>query len=198
MKLTSSKFILLCAIWVTTTLLGTTSCNKNQSTESKDPKEVAEDHNDAKFDNNGQEKVAQLLVNAQEFNLETVSLGELAVERGTTNHVRELGKTMQDHYRTSINDVAALAKSKTVTIPTSLSDNGQETVKSLSNKTGIEFDKAYADQTVKSLKDEVSQMENASIKSTDSNIREWASNALPTLRMQLDQALTCQAECAKM
>ena len=195
MKTTSFKTILIHATWITATLFGASACNNNQAT---DPKDVAEEHNDAKFDNNEQEKNAQLLVNAQEFNLEAVNLGELAAQRGTTDHVRELGKTMQEHYRASINDVSSLAKSKTITVPTTLTDNGQQALKSLNDKTGIDFDKAYADKMVNSLKEQISKLENASTESTDSDIRQWASNALSSLRIHLDQALTCQAECAKM
>ncbi len=45
---------------------------------SKNTKDVAQGHNKAKFDESGNEKFAQFLVNTAEINMEEISLGQLA------------------------------------------------------------------------------------------------------------------------
>ena len=83
------KTVFIQATLIIAVIIGLSSCGNNNS---KDTKDVAEDHNDAKFDKNDNEKDAQFLVNAAEINMEEISLGQLAQQKGSTNHVKELGK----------------------------------------------------------------------------------------------------------
>ena len=66
------------------------SCDNRQR--SSDIRDVAQEGNEARFDDNKQEKDAQFLVNAAEMNLKQIQLGELAQQKGNTAHVKELGK----------------------------------------------------------------------------------------------------------
>ena len=115
------------------------SCGNNSKPE--DTKEVAEEHNDAKFDNKKQEKDAQFLVNAAEINLEEIKLGQLAQEKGNASHIKELGKMMEDAHTKSLAELIALAKTKIITIPTSPTDNAMDAFKKLDAKSGNNFDK---------------------------------------------------------
>lgn len=169
------------------------SCNTTQKQE--DTKDVAEEYNDAKFDGNKQEKDAQFLVNAAEMNMEEILVGRLAQQIGTTSHVKALGKMMEDAHTTSLNELTVLAKSKMITIPTSPTDNAQAAFKGLNEKSGTDFDKAYADMMVSDHKDAISTFENASTEGTDTDIRNWAATALPGLRKHLDAAMDCKKKC---
>lgn len=172
------------------------SCGNNSKPE--DTKEVAEEHNDAKFDNKKQEKDAQFLVNAAEINLEEIKLGQLAQERGNASHIKELGKMMEEAHSKSLVELNALAKTKIITIPTSPTDNAMESYKNLNSKSGNDFDKAYADMMVNGHKDALNTFEKASENSNDADIKNWASTMLPDLRKHLDQAIKCQKECEKI
>lgn len=169
------------------------SCNNTQRQE--DSKEVAEDHNDAKFVNNQDERDAQFLVNAAENNLEEIQLGQLAQQMGGSSDVKELGKIMEVAHNKSLADLNALAQSKMITLPASLTDNAIGAYKSLNEKSGIDFDKAYADKMVSVHKDAIAAFEKASTDSTDSEIRNWAKTSLPDLRKHLDLAMDCQKKC---
>jgi putative membrane protein len=173
-----------------------TSCSNNQKP--RDTKIIAEEHNDAEFDNNRHAKDAQFLVNAAEINLEQIQLGKLAQQVGRTTHVKELGKMMEDAHTKSLNDLTALANSKMITIPASPTDNTKEEYKKLNEKSGNDFDKAYADMMVRSHKDAIEIFEKASIDSYNTDIKNWASLALPDLRSQLDKSIDCQEKCSKM
>ncbi len=175
------------------TILLIASCSNNPKPE--DTKDVAEEHNNAKFDNNKQENDAQFLVNAAEINMEEIRLGQLAQQNGRTTHVKELGKMMEDAHSKSLKDLTVLANSKMITIPTSPTDNAQDAYKKLNNKSGNDFDKAYADMMVSGHKDAIAAFEKASTDCNDTDIINWATASLPGLRKHLDHAINCQKMC---
>ncbi len=73
------KTLLIYSVVALGATLGTTSCNDTPKEE--DTKKVAEEHNEAKFNNRSTEKDAQYLVNVAEINLEEIKLGQLAQKK---------------------------------------------------------------------------------------------------------------------
>jgi len=170
------------------------SCNSSKPEETK---EVAEEQNEEKFEND-KEDDAKFLVNAAEINLDEIKLGQLAQDRGTQSHVKELGKMMEAEHTKAQTDLQALAAKKQITIPTTLTDDGMSANKKLMDTKASEFDKEYADMMVKGHKDAIAKFEKASTNAEDMDIRNWAESMLPTLRMHLDNAIACQKQCEKM
>lgn len=177
-------------------MIGVTSCGN--STKVEDTKEVAEESNEAKFDENKTESDADFLVDAAEINLMDIQLGALAMEKAMTNEVKELGKMMNDVHTKSLNELVDLAAKKSVTIPTSLTQDGMDKNKKLMDKTGKEFDKEYCDIMVNEHKDAIDRFEKAANNSTDIEIKDWATATLTTLRKHLDQAVMCQDNAKKL
>ena len=186
------KIAFLSAVVVLTLTLP--SCNNSKP---EDTKEVAEEHNDAKF-SNAKEDDAKFLVNAAEINLEEIELGKLAQTRGSLNHVKELGEMMVTDHTNALSDLKALAAKKQVTIPTTLTDKGMSANKKLMDTKVPKFNKEYADMMVSGHKDAVAIFEKASTNAQDADIRNWATSMLPVLRKHLDHAINCQKECEKM
>ena len=170
------------------------SCNNEKP---KDTKEVAEEHNDAKFDN-AKEDDAKFLVSAAEINLEEIQLGQLAQTRGTTTHVKELGKMMETEHTKALADLQNLAAKKQVTIPISLTENGMDENKKLLDTKGSKFDKEYADMMVSGHKNAIDIFQKAADEASDPDIRNWATTMLPALRIHLDHSINCQKLCEKM
>jgi putative membrane protein len=166
------------------------SCNNNQTP--KDTKQVAEDRNDETFDNRNQEKDAQFLVDASENNLKQIQLGQLAQQKGTSAHVKELGKMMEDAHTKSQRDLTALAISKNITIPTLTTNDAKDAYENLNEKSGTDFDKAYADKVVSKHKDVISDFEKASTDRNDTDIKNWAIASLPDMRRHLNHAIESQ------
>lgn len=192
------KGALLPVTFVTAILL-MTSCAKDQNGQkSEDSKVVAEDQNDDKFDKKEQEKDAQFLVNAAAINLEEIRLGKLAQQKGSAAHVKELGKMMEDAHTRSQSDLIALAQTKNITIPITPTDNARDTFNRLSEKSGDEFDKAYANMMVSSHKDAISKFEEASQDSDDIDIKNWASATLSDLMKHLDRSIESQKQFDNM
>ncbi len=168
-------------------ILLTTACDDNKMQE--DSKEVAEERNDAVLIENEQEKDAQFLVNAAEMNLEDIELAKLAQQKGTSASVKQLGKMMEDAHTKSQNELIALAQNKGIAIPNSTTNDALDAYSKLNEKSGEDFDKAYADRMVSGHKDAISAFEDATTKSNDPDIKNWAIATLPVLRTHLNHAM---------
>lgn len=171
----------------------TASCGTKKS---EDSKEVAEEHNEAKFDK-ADEKDAQFMVNAAETNLEEIQLGQLAQKNGMMADVQKLGTSMEAAHLKAMASLKELAAKKMITLPTTITQNGQDAYKKLMDKPGKDFDKAYCDMMVDGHKQAVDKFQSAETDVKDADIKAWAASMLPALRSHLDHAMVCQAKCAK-
>lgn len=176
-------------------IMAVASCTNNKP---DDAKKVAEESNEEKFDSKSTEKDAQFLVNVAEINMEEVSLGKLAQTKGNLDHVKELGKMMEDEHSKSLADLSELAKSKNITLPVSPTDDAKDAYKKLNDKSGNDFGKAYSAKVVKGHQDAIALFEKAANECTDPDIKAFAAASVPELKMHLDHAVTCQKKCERM
>ncbi len=188
MKKTSFFSKALLGAAVVTMSMGAIACKDENKQE--DPKEVAEDENEAKFDdtNDDKEEDSDYLVAAAEVDMKEIELGKLAQQKSTNPDVQALGKMMVEQHTKALTDLKAAAAKKNISIPEALTEKGQDAYKDLNDKTGHDFDKAYADMMVDGHEKTIEKMEKASEKATDTDIRMWAANMLPALRTHLEHA----------
>lgn len=169
------------------------------NTNTRDSKEIAQEHNDAKFANDKEDN-ADFLVNAAEMNLMVAQLGRLAQTKGSIAKVQEVGKTMEEDHNKASEELSKLAQQKQVTIPLVLTEEGLEAHKRLieTNTADFDFDKEYIDLMVSTHKDAIRDFEEAANDSSDPEIRSWASKMLPSLREHLDTFITYQNQLNRM
>jgi len=189
------KSTLLLAAFIVAIIITAASCSNNKP---EDAKDVAEEKNEQKFVNKSNEKDAQFLVDAAAMNLEAINLAQLAQEKSNDMHVKEFGKFMEDEHGKSLAALKELANSKTVSLPTSQTEKGQEEYQKLNKKSGHDFGKHYSEMMVNAHKDAITLFEKASSEATDPEIKAWATESLPSLRAHLDRSIACVKECAKM
>ena len=163
------------------------SCKNEPKQE--DPKEVAEDANEAKFDTiNDKEDDSEFLVDQAEINLAEIELGKLAQQKSTNPEVKKFGKMLVDEHTKAASEVSALAKDKNFTLPTSLTEDGQEEYKKLNEKTGLDFDKKFVDMMIDGHEKAIDKLQKASKDATDSDVKLWASNNIAGLTAHLEHA----------
>ena len=182
------------AFIATALIISVTACDNKKP---EDTKQVAEEHNDAKFNTANKEKDAQFLVNAAEFNLEEIQLSQLALQNAKVDDTKELSKMVEAAHQKSQNELTELAKKKLVTLPTASTDKAKDAYKKLSDKSISNFDVSYCDMIISAHKDAVAMFEKISVESTDADIKQWATASLPELRTHLDKAINCQKVCEK-
>lgn len=200
MKTTKTKASVINAIFLSAVIFGTVSCGNHEDktedhsmhAESK-TEEVAKEQNDAKFDDNKDEKNAKFLVKATEINLEEISLGKLAEEKSTNADVKELAKMMVTAHKKGLEEVKALAVKKNISVPTEDTQDVLDAHNKLSEKTEQkDFNKAYVDKMVDGHKNAVELFEKESTESSDADIRALATSMLPELRKHLDHSIAVQ------
>ena len=123
------------------------SC-KNE-TKQEDPKEVAEDANEAKFDSiDSKEDDSEFLVDQAEINLAEIELGKLAQQKGTNAEVKKFGKMLVDDHTKSFNDLKSFSDKKQISLPLVATEDGKEAYNKLNEKSGLDFDKKFAEMMV--------------------------------------------------
>lgn len=172
------------------------SCNNSQK--SKEMNVVAEESNIEKPDDNKQGKDVAFLIKASELNLEGIHLGQLALQKGSIAHVKDLGKMMVDAHTKSQMDLIVLADNKMIIIPNSPTDKTKDAYTRLNNKSGNDFDKSFADMMVSEHENAIGIFEKAAIDGVDSDIKKWTVNTLPELHKHLNHSIECQKKCNKM
>lgn len=163
------------------------SC-KNE-TKQEDPKEVAEDTNEAKFDSIADKKDdSEFLVDQAEINLAEIEIGKLAEQKSTDPEVRSFGKMLVDEHTKSASEVSALAKTKNFTLPTSLTKEGHDEYNELNEKTGLDFDKKFADMMIDGHQKAIEKLQKATEDAKDEDVKLWASNNIAGLTAHLEHA----------
>jgi putative membrane protein len=163
------------------------SCKNEPKQE--DPKEVAEDANEAKFDSiDSKEDDSEFLVDQAEINLAEIEIGKLAQQKSTNTEVKKFGKMLVDEHTKSASEVSALAKAKNFTLPSSLTEDGQEEYNKLNEKTGLDFDKKFADMMIDGHEKAIDKLKKASENAKDQDVKVWASNSIAGLTAHLEHA----------
>ena len=102
---------------------------------------------------------------------------------------------MEAEHEAALIEITALAKAKTVSLPTASTDSGTDVFRKLTDIAAKSFDLEYANMTVSAHKDAIAMFEKTSADSKDVEVKAWATNALPSLRAHLEEALACQKMC---
>ncbi|MES2557508.1 MAG: DUF4142 domain-containing protein [Bacteroidota bacterium] len=194
-KTTAQRFAGLAFLSLSMSAFLVAACDNGQP---EDSKEVAEDQNEERFEDRKSEKDAAFLVEAAAINLEEIKLGELAQEKGTLKEVKDLGKMMVDEHTAALDELKELAAQKAISLPGSLTEDGQEAYDKLNEKSGKDFNEKYCDMMIKGHKDAIDKFEKASSDADDPDIRNWASSMLPSLRVHLDHSRMCEEKCKAM
>ena len=138
------------------------------------------------------------IMKVAEINMEKIKLGKLAQQRSSMGSVKELGKMMVTEHTQAMTKLAALAKTKMVTLPTVETGKLSADYKMLAAKKGKSFDKAYSDMMVNGHKEAIALFEKTNRETKDNDIKAMTGEMIPALKTHLDHAEMCKAECEKM
>ena len=154
----------------------------------EDQKDLAEDHNDAKFDK-AAEKDAEFAVEAAMTNLKEVEASNVAVKKARSAEVKAFAQTMVTDHQKAYDELKALAANKNITIPMTLGEDETKAAQKLADESADDFDRKYTDQMVDDHRKAVDKFEKAAKDCEDADLRAWAGKMLPGLRHHLDMAM---------
>jgi putative membrane protein len=182
------KRIMLNAAIFASAIFLATSCSDRRTHENEDSKKVAEKENDAKFKKTDMENDTEFAVKAADGGMLEVKLGELAQTKGTSPAVKDLGRMLVKDHGKANEELKALAQTKNITLPATLSEKCEKEYNDLAAKNGQDFDDAFTDYMVKDHKKDVDAFKKEAEKGEDPDIKSWAAGKVSTLEHHLSMA----------
>jgi putative membrane protein len=125
---------------------------------------------------------------AAEGGMAEVELGQLAADKASSPDVKDFAQRMVKDHSQANDQLKQIATKKNVTLPTSPSAKDEMTKKKLSKMSGDGFDKAYMADMVKDHKKDIAAFEKESNSGQDPDVKQFATQTLPTLQDHLKQA----------
>ncbi len=121
---------------------------------------------------------------ASQANLAEIAAGKLAETKGNAK-VKSLGKQMVTDHTTAQNELVALAKKETVTIPMDPDAEHKQALADLNKLSGKSFDSAYMASQLADHKIAVALFSEESVNGSDPGAKAFAAKYLPKLKMHL-------------
>ncbi|MGE6219925.1 DUF4142 domain-containing protein [Nubsella zeaxanthinifaciens] len=159
----------------------------------KDAKELADSVNAAKdtTTNSGdiitvRENEAEFATNAADAGLAEINFANLAISKTNNADVKMYANMMLKDHGAANDELTALAKSKNISLPVSMSSEHQKNRDELAEKTGADFDKKYLDLMEKDHVKVLAFMEHEAREGTDPDLKAFASKTVPVINAHLN------------
>jgi putative membrane protein len=117
-----------------------------------------------------------------------VELGQLALERAQNDQVKQFAQRMVTDHSQANSDLVSMGDKMSITLPTELDKENQDTKNRLSKLNGAKFDKEYMKAMVDDHQKDVNDFQKESSSAINSDVKAFASKTLPTLQQHLDLA----------
>lgn len=179
------------SLFVVVSALALGGCNR-ESADPNDPKskEVpVEPGKTTSISEDGREFVMAALRDG----LLEVEAGKLAQTKASDPSVKKYAGMMVEHHGKANDELAALARSHNLEVPSTLSDEGSKKLEDLREEEMEDFDEKYIEMMVDAHQDAVDLFEKQMKRNDDDpQLQQWASKTLPTLRTHLEEAKTAK------
>lgn len=173
------------------------SCVAGACNNANDSKKEANQDNKAKFDSTDLQDDTRFAVAAADGGKMEVALGKLALQNAASPQVKAFGQQMIDDHGKAGEELSALAASKNITLPATLSDKNQKDYDDFAKKKGADFDKAYTSFMVDDHKEDIDEFKKESEKGKDADLRNWAAGKVPVLQHHLMMAQSADSVVRK-
>jgi putative membrane protein len=130
---------------------------------------------------------------AAQGGLAEVELGKLAAEKASSDDVKKFGQRMADEHGKANDELKQVASKNGIQLPTDLDSKDKALKARLSKLSGTEFDKAYMQNMVKDHEKDVADFRKESTSGSNSDVKQFATETLPTLEDHLTKAHSVSA-----
>jgi putative membrane protein len=136
---------------------------------------------------------AKFVKEAADGGMAEVELGQLAVEKASSEDVKKFGQRMVDDHGKANDKLKEIASTKGIELPQEPSAKHKATKDRLSKLSGTSFDKAYMADMLKDHKMDIAAFTRESTAGQDPDVKSFASDTLPTLQDHLKNAESASA-----
>jgi len=115
-----------------------------------------------------------------------IAMGQLAQQMGTSQGVKDFGKTLATDHSAAKDQAAVLAQQAGLTVPTEMKDEAKAGIEKLKGLSGDAFDKAFVQMMIEDHKKDIAKFEKES--EGNGQTAALAMETLPTLQKHLEIA----------
>jgi len=119
-----------------------------------------------------------------------VEMGRLAAEKGQNAQIKQLGQRLQQDHAKANQELTQIAQKSGVALPSEPNRKENHMAERLQNKTGAEFDKAFAEHALTDHEKDIRKYQKALQDTHDPELRAFIEKSLPVLRQHLEMART--------
>jgi putative membrane protein len=123
-----------------------------------------------------------------------VEVGRMAGNQASNDDVKKFGQRMVDDHGKANNDLNALAQRKNIKLPAEMEKKQAAMRDRLSKLNGAAFDRAYMQDMVRDHEKDIASFQHEAKMGKDPDVKQWASQVLPTLQDHLKQARQVASE----
>ncbi len=127
----------------------------------------------------------KFLIEAVQEGQSEVELGQLALQKGLSEEVKQHGKQMVHDHTQASQKLKELAERKNIPLPSDSGDINNQIKTRLSKLSGTAFDQAYIKEMSADHQYDISLFEHQSQTQDDPDLKAWAAETLPVLRGHL-------------
>src|SRR5688572_11605889 len=167
-------------------LAGFVSCNSSKD----ESKTQAEDANKEKFDK-AAEKDAQFVVDQVSGNYAEVKLAQLAQQKSTNPEIKSIAAMLESDHTAVLNDLKSFATKKNISIPAEEPQDAKDKIQKLNEEQTTAFDKKWCDELKDKHMKGIKTYEDASTNLEDPELKSWAANLVPKLKMHHEKLEAC-------
>jgi putative membrane protein len=131
---------------------------------------------------------AKFMKKAASGGMAEVELGKLAVQKASSDQVKQFGQRMIDDHSKANEQLNQLASQEHIDLPKQPYAKERETKARLEKLSGVEFDQAYMTDMVNDHKQDVAEFQQESTSAKDPALKSFVEQTLPVLREHLNQA----------
>jgi putative membrane protein len=124
---------------------------------------------------------AAFVKTAAEDGMTEIALAKLAETKSSNSDIKQFAQKMERDHGQANEQLAQLAKSKGLTVPSTLDKKHEAMVTAMSHKSGAAFDASYSEHMAKAHAKAVALFQSAA-QSSDKDLAAFASKILPTLQ----------------
>lgn len=147
--------------------------------------EQAVEVNEDKLESASLEESATFIAHIFSANLMEIELGQMAMERGETEPVKNVGKLKVESHTQFNKQLHKLASKYSITLPNKMGSEDKKQLNKIADKTGKAFDQAYSEFMVESHEELVDYLEDFVEDTPPSEISTWARDWADVLRQHL-------------
>jgi len=160
------------------------ACNTGETRKAKEEK-TAKAFDSIAIKSRINDSNTQFVVDAANAGWARATQGKLAIEKGTTQRIKDFGRMMMTDNKNMSKALGALADAKKIIMPRTMGIDEQIVLDSLRVKEGKAFDKAYIAHMTAVYKAAIKRFEDAAENLPDTDLRAFASAMLPKLKKHL-------------